>query len=144
MRALTMDEVGFVSGGGTPLAQQKEQAAYDAMQRALDAMGLNGDRIMCGYASLPASGSCGGSASMPNTGQAAAGIASGAIMRGIVGEVSAAFGAAAGGVGALLGVICYYLAEQGFNASVNYIREGGEDRSDGAMWVRAMQLAGGA
>jgi hypothetical protein len=31
MRALTMDEVGFVSGGGTPLAQQKEQAAYDAM-----------------------------------------------------------------------------------------------------------------
>jgi hypothetical protein len=46
MRALTVEELGFVSGGGTPLAQQAEQALYDRIRDALDAMGLNGDRIM--------------------------------------------------------------------------------------------------
>jgi hypothetical protein len=40
MRALTMDEVSFVSGGGTPLAQQQEQAARDAISQQLEQMGF--------------------------------------------------------------------------------------------------------
>lgn len=46
MRALTVEELGFVSGGGTPLAQQAEQAAWDNWQsdvnKSLAAMGITG------------------------------------------------------------------------------------------------------
>jgi hypothetical protein len=40
MRALTVEELGFVSGGGTPLAQQREQAAYDRTKSALQEYGM--------------------------------------------------------------------------------------------------------
>ncbi|OYU78704.1 MAG: hypothetical protein CFE32_00395 [Alphaproteobacteria bacterium PA3] len=43
MRALTMDEVSFVSGGGTPLKQQAEQAAFDrAMAGARESLADSG------------------------------------------------------------------------------------------------------
>jgi hypothetical protein len=46
MRALTSDELSFVSGGGTPIADQQAQDARDRMNDALTAMGLDASYIL--------------------------------------------------------------------------------------------------
>jgi hypothetical protein len=150
MRALTMDEVGFVSGGGTPLAQQAEQAAREALGRALSALGLDPDYILgaigtggSGTVSITAVGGSGGGGVLSAVSNWA---------KGLVGTVWGGNGLAIGasrngdgsinigvGVGVGLNISSSGLKDQTIQADLGISREGGQWKFGGSLliWIGA-------